>query len=200
MTRPAVLMTGAYPAWYLEEWAARYRLLKLWEAPHPEAFVAAHAAEVRAIASRGDLGAAAALMRALPKLEIVACFGVGTDAIDLAHAKAAGVRVTNTPDVLTDDVADLAVGLLLATARQIPQGDAHVRDGSWASGPMPRVTRVSGKAVGVVGLGRIGAAVAERLAGFDADIAYFARGPGRTRPGLTSTTSSRWRGARSSCS
>lgn len=176
MTRPAVLMTGAYPAWDLEELAARYRLLKLWEAPDREAFVAAHAAEVRAIATRGDLGASAALMRALPKLEIVACFGVGTDAIDLAHAKAAGVRATNTPDVLTDGVADLAVGLLLATARQIPQGDAHVRDGSWVSGPMPLVTRVSGKAVGVVGLGRIGAAVAKRLAGFDADIAYFARG------------------------
>jgi lactate dehydrogenase-like 2-hydroxyacid dehydrogenase len=143
VTRPAVLMTGAYPAWDLEEMAARYRLPKLWEAPDPEVFVAAHAAEVRAIAARGDLGASAALMRALPKLEIVACFEVATDAIDLAHAKAAGVRVTNTPDVLTDDVADLAVGLLLATARHIPQGDAHVRDNLAAhfAGP-PLVTPV----------------------------------------------------------
>jgi D-3-phosphoglycerate dehydrogenase len=156
---------------------ARYRVLKLWEASDRDAFVAEHAPEVRAIATRGDLGAAADLMRALPRLEIVACYGVGTDAIDLTHARAAGIRVTNTPDVLTDDVADLAVGLLLATARQIPQGDAHVRDGSWATAPMPLVTRVSGKAVGVVGMGRIGAAVAKRLAGFDADIAYF----GRTR-------------------
>jgi D-3-phosphoglycerate dehydrogenase len=170
-------MVGAYPDWDLEDMAARYRLLRLWEAPDPEAFVAEHGSDVRAIATRGDLGASAALMRALPKLEIVACFGVGTDAIDLANARAAGVRVTNTPDVLTDDVADLAVGLLLAAARQIPQGDAHVRDGSWAQGPMSLVTRVSGKSVGVVGLGRIGAAVARRLAGFDTDIAYFAREP-----------------------
>ena len=177
MNKPAVLMVGAYPDWDLEDMAARYRLLRLWEAPDPEAFVAEHGHEVRAIATRGDLGASAALMRALPKLEIVACFGVGTDAIDLAYAKAAAVQVTNTPDVLTDDVADLAVGLLLATTRQIPHGDTHVRDGSWAQGPMPLVTRVSGKKVGIVGLGRIGAAVARRFTGFDADIAYFARHP-----------------------
>lgn len=116
-------------------------------------------------------------MRALPMLEIVACYGVGTDAIDLAHARAAGVRVTNTPDVLTDDVADMAVALLLAAARLIPQGDAEIRRGGWA---MPLTTRVSGKAVGVVGMGRIGAAVARRLAAFDCDVAYFGRSP---RPG-----------------
>ena len=79
---------------------------------------------MRAIATRGELGASAELMRALPNLEIVACYGVGTDAIDLTHARAAGIRVTNTPDVLTDDVADMAVALLLAAARRIPQGDA----------------------------------------------------------------------------
>lgn len=175
MTKPAVLMIGAYPAWDLEDMEARYRLLKLWEAPGRDAFVAAHAAEVRAIATRGELGASAALMQALPNLEIVACYGVGTDAIDLGHAKNAGIRVTNTPDVLTADVADMAVGLLLATARRIPQADTYVRDGSWAKANMPLVTRVCGKAVGIVGMGRIGAAVAKRLTGFDADIAYFGR-------------------------
>jgi lactate dehydrogenase-like 2-hydroxyacid dehydrogenase len=173
VTKPAVLMIGAYPAWDLEDMEARYRLLKLWEAPHRDAFVAAHAAEVRAIATRGELGASAALMRALPNLEIVACYGIGTDAIDLGHAKAAGIRVTNTPDVLTADVADMAIGLLLATARQIPQADTYVRDGSWAKANMPLVTRVCGKAVGIVGMGRVGTAVAKRLTGFDADIAYF---------------------------
>jgi D-3-phosphoglycerate dehydrogenase len=128
---------------------------------------------VRAIATRGDLGASAGLMTALPKLEIVACYGVGTDAIDLTHARTAGIPVTNTPDVLTDDVADIAVALLLAAARRLAQGDAEVRGGGWA---MPLTTRVSGKRVGIVGMGRIGVAVARR-AGFDADIVYF----GRTR-------------------
>jgi D-3-phosphoglycerate dehydrogenase len=174
MTRPALLMTGSYPAWDLETLEADYRVLKLWEAADPAAFLAGHGPEVRAIATRGDLGASADLMRALPRLEIVACYGVGTDAIDLAHACAAGVRVTNTPDVLTDDVADMAVALLLAAARLIPQGDAEIRRGGWA---MPLTTRVSGKAVGIVGMGRIGAAVAKRLAGFDTDIAYFGRTP-----------------------
>lgn len=175
MTKPAVLMIGAYPVWDLEDMEASYRLLKLWEAPDRDAFVAAHAAEVRAIATRGDLGASAALMRALPNLEVVACYGVGTDAIDLGYAKNAGIRVTNTPDVLTADVADMAIGLLLATARRIPQADTYVRVGSWAKANMPLVTRVSGKAVGIVGMGRIGAAVAKRLTGFEADIAYFGR-------------------------
>jgi lactate dehydrogenase-like 2-hydroxyacid dehydrogenase len=175
VTRPAVLMTGAYPAWDLDDMESRYHVLRLWEAPDPDTFLAEHGSEARAVATRGDLGASAALMRVLPNLEIVACYGVGTDAIDLAHAQAAGIRVTNTPDVLTADVADLAVALLLATARQIPQGDTHVRTGGWAAGPMVLTTRVSGKAVGIVGMGRIGAAVAKRLAGFDADIAYFNR-------------------------
>ena len=112
-------------------------------------------------------------MRRLPKLEIVACYGVGTDAIDLSYASAHGIRVTNTPDVLTADVADLAVGLLLAVARQITRADAYVRSGSWPKGNMHLVTRVSGKNVGVVGMGRIGAAVARRLAAFDCNIAYF---------------------------
>jgi D-3-phosphoglycerate dehydrogenase len=167
-------MTGSYPTWNLDALEADYRVLRLWEAADPAAFLAEHGAEVRAIATRGDLGALAELMRALPKLEIVACFGVGTDAIDLVHARAAGVRVANTHDVLTDDVADMAVALLLAAARMIPQGDAEVRKGGWA---MPLTTRVSGKAVGDVGMGRIGSAVAKRLAAFDTDIAYLGRTP-----------------------
>jgi D-3-phosphoglycerate dehydrogenase len=75
-------------------------------------------------------------MTALPRLEIVSCYGVGTDAIDLSHAKANGIRVTNTPNVLTADVADIGVGLLLAVARQIPQADRYVRDGHWRNANM----------------------------------------------------------------
>lgn len=173
MAKPKLLMTGAYAAWDMDDLEAHYEVLKLWEATDRDALVGTQGAGARAIATRGDLGASADLMRQLPKLEIVACYGVGTDAIDLGYAKANGIRVTNTPDVLTADVADLGVGLLLAVARQIPRGDTYVKDGSWAKANMDLVTRVSGKKAGVVGMGRVGSAVARRLAGFDCDVAYF---------------------------
>lgn len=112
-------------------------------------------------------------MKRLPALEIVSCYGVGTDAIDLAYARANRIKVTNTPDVLTADVADMAVGLLLSAARKIPEAHQFVREGSWGQGNMPLVTRVSGKPAGVVGMGRVGSAVAKRLAAFNCEVAYF---------------------------
>jgi D-3-phosphoglycerate dehydrogenase len=114
-------------------------------------------------------------MKKLPRLEIVSCYGVGTDAIDLAYARAQHIRVTNTPDVLTGDVADIGIGLALALARQIPQADTYVRFGKWPQANMGLVTRFFGKKVGIAGMGRIGQAVARRTAGFDCDIRYFAR-------------------------
>lgn len=174
-TKPIILMTGAYPAWDMEALEGDYDVLRLFEAGDPDALISRHAANIRAIATRGDLGANAALMGKLPNLEIVSVFGVGTDAVDLAYARAHGIKVTNTPDVLTDDVADLGVALLLAAARHVPKGDALVRSGAWPQGGLPLVTKVSGKKVGIVGMGRIGAAVAKRLNGFDCDISYFAR-------------------------
>jgi D-3-phosphoglycerate dehydrogenase len=116
------------------------------------------------------------MMDALPRTEIIACYGVGYDLIDVPAAKARGIRVTNTPDVLTEEVADMAIGLLLAAARRIPAGDAWVRDGSWASkGSFPLTTRVWGRSIGIVGLGRIGGAIARRAAAFGMRIAYSAR-------------------------
>ncbi len=172
--RPHLLMCGPYPAADTQALEATYTVHKLWEhvgaALPPE-----QAAQVRAIATRGDLGASATLIGQLPALEIISCYGVGTDAIDLAAARARGIQVTNTPDVLTGDVADLAVGLALAAMRRIPAGDAYVRSGAWSKQAMGLVTRLHGKRVGVVGLGRIGQAVARRLAGFDVELAYFAR-------------------------
>ena len=172
-TKPEVLMIGPYPTWDMEDLDARYVLHKLWEAADRDRLIEAHRDTIRAIATRGELGASADLMKRLPALEIVSCYGVGTDAIDLGHARANGIRVTNTPDVLTADVADMAVALMLAVARKIPQADRFVREGSWAKGSMPLVTQVSGKTVGIVGMGRVGAAVAKRLAAFDCEIAYF---------------------------
>lgn len=176
--RPEILQVGAYPEWDQAALDAAFTVHKLFEAPDPAAFLAGKGPGVRALATRGDLGADAALIAACPKLEIVAVYGVGCDAVDLDACRARGIRVTNTPDVLTDDVADLAVGLLLALARGIPAGDAFVRDGSWAAGKVFGLTRkVTGMRAGIIGPGRIGRSLARRLAGFDMDIAYCARNP-----------------------
>lgn len=177
MQREQVLMIGPYPQWDMTDIEGRYTVHKLWETPDRDALIAEHATSIRAIATRGELGASAELMARLPGLEIVSCYGVGTDAIDLAYARSRGIAVTNTPDVLTEDVADLGIGLLLATARAIPQGDAHVRSGRWASGNMNLVTRVHGKRLGIAGMGRVGAATARRAAAFGCDIGYFDLGP-----------------------
>jgi lactate dehydrogenase-like 2-hydroxyacid dehydrogenase len=173
VAKPKLLMMGAYAAWDMDDLEANYDVLKYWEATDRDAFVRVHGADVRAIATRGDLGASAEVMSKLPRLEVVSCYGVGVDAIDLGYAKTRGIRVTNTPDVLTADVADMGIALLLAVARQIPRGDAYVRDGSWTKANMDLATRVSGKKAGVVGMGRVGSTVAKRLAGFDCDVAYF---------------------------
>lgn len=172
--RPDVLVAGPYPAWDLAPMAEAYRLHRLWEAPDRAAFLRGCGA-VRAVATRGELGADRALIEALPRLEIVACYGVGTDAIDLAAARARGIRVTNTPGVLTEDVADMAIALVLATLRRVPAAEAHVRSGRWAEGNFDLVRRFHGCRLGIAGYGRIGAAVARRAAGFDVDIGYFDR-------------------------
>jgi lactate dehydrogenase-like 2-hydroxyacid dehydrogenase len=173
---PDILMIGAYPDWDMEALARDYRVHRLWEAADKTALIAQAAPAIRAVATRGDLGADAELIAALPKLEIIGCFGVGVDGIDLAAAKARGIKVTNTPDVLTGDVADLAIGLMIAAARLFPKGDRFVRDGKWRDGaPWPLASRVFGKRLGIVGMGRIGQAIAKRAAAFDMDIAYSGR-------------------------
>jgi lactate dehydrogenase-like 2-hydroxyacid dehydrogenase len=173
MTRPDVLMIGPYPQWDMESLDQQYNVHKLWTASDKAAFISRQSGVIRAIATRGELGASADLINQLPKLEIISCYGVGTDAIDLAAAKSRGIRVTNTPDVLTEDVADIALGLLISVARKIPQADAYVRDGSWRHANMPLVTRFHGKRLGIIGMGRVGAAVAKRAQGFDMKISYF---------------------------
>ena len=130
---------------------------------------------VRAIGTDGHRGASAALMDALPNLEIIGCYGVGTDSIDLAHAAKRGVIVTNTPDVLNDDVANMAIALLLATSRRICVGDRFVRSGQWLEGAMPLTRGIRGKMLGILGLGRIGKDIATKAAVFGMEIAYHGR-------------------------
>ena len=145
---------------------------KLWLEQDTQALLDRIAARVRVVVSRSVFGADRALMAALPQLELIAVFGVGLDAVDLAAARERGIRVTNTPDVLTADTADYGMALLLALARKIVAGDRFVREGKWLQGMLPHSTRVSGKRLGIVGLGRIGAAVARRAAAFSLQILY----------------------------
>lgn len=177
MSKPEILLAGPYPEWDMVDLTENYVVHKLYEASDRDAFIKDNGSEIRAIATRGELGASGELMQSLPKLEVVSVYGVGTDAVDLVHARENGIRVTNTPDVLSDDVADMAIGLLLSAARLIPRGDELVRSGMWGTKPMPLVTRVSGKRVGVVGMGRIGQAIARRVSGFDCEVRYFSRNP-----------------------
>ncbi|UEM06082.1 2-hydroxyacid dehydrogenase [Skermanella rosea] len=134
-------------------------------------------ARIRAVVTGGGTGVSRPLFDALPNLEIIAINGVGTDAVDLEHARNRGIRVTNTPDVLTDDVADLAIGLMLDASRRIAAGDRFVRAGAWPRGKFPLARKLTGKRLGIFGLGRIGRAVAERAAGFRMEIAYTSRRP-----------------------
>ena len=140
-----------------------------------EAF-AAVAPRIRGIAASGESKVSAALIAQLPALEIISVMGVGYDGIDVAAAKARGIQVTHTPNVLNDDVADLAIGLMLCAARQLPAADRYVRAGDWAAkGPMPLARKMSGARLGLVGMGRIGQAIAHRATAFDMSIAYTAR-------------------------
>jgi lactate dehydrogenase-like 2-hydroxyacid dehydrogenase len=139
------------------------------------AFLRPIADKVRFLQTTGAFGASAAFMDLLPKLEIIASVSVGMDTIDLAHAKKRGIRVTNTPDVLNDCVADLAIGLMIAAARRLAASDRYVRDGKWLKGNMPITSRVSRKRLGIVGLGKIGKVIAKRATGFDMAIAYHGR-------------------------
>lgn len=141
-----------------------------------EAFLARHAASIRGVVTGGALGIRNELMDRLPTLEIVAISGIGTDAVDLDYAHGRGIHVTTTPDVLTDDVADLAIALSLATLRGICTGDRYVRAGLWGKQGLPLAHKLSGKRVGIVGLGRVGRAIAKRAAAFDCEISYCNKG------------------------
>ena len=133
------------------------------------------APRIRAIAASGESKVPADLIARLPALGVISVFGVGYDGIDVGAARARGIPVTNTPDVLTDDVADLGMALILCIARRIPQADKFVRAGLWPAGPLPLSRKVSGARLGLVGLGRIGQAIARRAEAFGMSIAYTTR-------------------------
>lgn len=175
MTKPHILQVGSYPEWDQMPLEAAYNVHRYFEAADPAAFLAQVGPGVQAIATRGDLGAPTSMIAACPNLKIVAVYGVGYDAVDLAQCRARGIAVTNTPGVLDGDCADLAVAMMLALTRNLVQAEAWVRDGTWSRQGFPLQRRAWGKRAGILGMGRIGAEVATRLQGFGMQIAYSAR-------------------------
>ena len=172
-----ILMPRPMAPRVIEQLDARFTLHRLWEADDADAFIAQHAPRIRGVATGGGSGGRIdkALIDALPALEIVSSFGVGYDHVDAAHAGTKGVVVTNTPDVLTDEVADLALGLLLATLRRLPQADRYLREGRWLEKPFPLSPTLRERKIGILGYGRIGKAIAKRLDAFDVEVVYHGR-------------------------
>ena len=152
-----------------------YTVHRYWEADDRAALLDAVGERVRAVATDGHSGCAPEVMAALPKLELIASYGVGYDAIDVAACRKRGVRVTNTPDVLNDAVAELSIGLMIALCRRIPQADVHVREGWWLEGGYPLTGELTGARVGILGLGRIGKEIARRCQAMKMRVAYHGR-------------------------
>jgi lactate dehydrogenase-like 2-hydroxyacid dehydrogenase len=157
--------------------SAKLPLHRLWLEPNPDLWLAEWAPRVRAIALAGHLRADEAYMRRFPSLEIISSFGVGYDHIDAKAAARCGVIVTNTPGVLDDEVADTALGLMLMAVRQLPQAERYLRAGLWPKGAYPLTPSLRGRTVGIIGLGRIGKAIATRVSGFGLEVVYHGRNP-----------------------
>jgi lactate dehydrogenase-like 2-hydroxyacid dehydrogenase len=153
-----------------------YTLHHLWQAEDRDRLLAEAGPKVRAVVTTGEKGAKADLLARLPALEVVACFGVGTDAVDHAACRARAVPVTNTPDVLTEDVADMGLALMLCVMRRVVEGDRWVREGRWVrDGSMPLGSTPRRKRLGILGLGRIGKALARRAELLGMSVAYHGR-------------------------
>jgi lactate dehydrogenase-like 2-hydroxyacid dehydrogenase len=181
VSKPEILTVAKLWPPYLQELQQSYVVHDRLHESDPKAFAMA-APHIRAIAGGGESQVTGELIAKLPALEMISVFGVGYDRYDLAAARQRSIPITNTPDVLTDDVADMGIALMLALSRSVPQADKYVRDGQWPSGPMLLARKVSGARLGIVGLGRIGSAIARRAAGFDMKIAYTSRNKVATSP------------------
>ncbi|WP_343243936.1 2-hydroxyacid dehydrogenase [Streptomyces sp. SID13726] len=172
------VLTAGLPSAAVQVLRSRYDVVELPGGPDRDGFLAEHAETVTAAVTTSVSGLDATLMARLPTLGAVINIGVGYDAIDVGYATEHGIVVSNTPDVVTDCVADTAVGLLIDTLRRVPAADRFVRDGLWPRQPQfPPATKVSGRRVGILGLGRIGAAIATRLTAFGCPITYHSRSP-----------------------
>jgi len=173
-----VLRIGELEPTFEKHLAERYDIPKLPDGPRRAEFLAEHAADIRVVVTSGWAGVGADIIAALPNLEVIVNNGAGVDSIDLDAAKRRGIGVSNTPDVLSDTVADTAIGLILMTVRRFGAADRYVRAGRWErDGQFAYGRDVSGLDVGILGLGRIGSAIAARLLGFHCAVAYRNRRP-----------------------
>jgi lactate dehydrogenase-like 2-hydroxyacid dehydrogenase len=179
MTKPAVLFTGPMMDILTEQVAKVYTIHKYWEAADKAALLAKVGPTVEAIATGGHTGVKtdAAMIAVCPNLRVISNFGVGYDSIDAVAAAKKGIIVTNTPDVLTEEVADTALGLLLMTVKELSKAEAYLRAGKWATDGDFRLSPASlrDRKLGMVGMGRIGQSIATRCAAFGMPISYFAR-------------------------
>ena len=173
--RPVIFITVPLAPALMAQLSAQFDCLHGWELQ--DALLAGEVwPAVRAVVTTGAAGAARQLLQALPAVELVACVGVGFDAIDLDYAREHGIAVTTTPGVLDRCVADTALALLLAVFRQLVQADAFVRQGRWLQGGFPLARSLHGKRCGIVGLGNIGRAIARRAEAFDMQVSYHGLG------------------------
>jgi hydroxypyruvate reductase len=168
--RPQVLMAAPLPDFLREPLEAAYVCQDMTS-------VEAHLGDIRAVIPLGGTVLNSDLLNRLPKLEIISVMGVGYDGVPIPWCRERGVRVTNTPDVLTDDVADIAAALVLMTSRQLVASNRHLHAGKWPSGGFPLAHAVKGKVAGILGLGRIGKVIAHRLEALGMKIAYHGRKP-----------------------
>jgi len=176
VTKPHILSFETYDDWDSVPMDELFNVHPLPASGNPNDLPDDVREQIRAFAFKGHSTLGASLIDAFPNLGLIANYGVGYDTIDVAYASKQGILVSNTPDVLTNDVADLAIGMLLALSRDIPGAADWIRSGQWASaGAFPLQRTISGASIGIVGMGRIGLAVANRLQGFDTDIHYFSR-------------------------
>lgn len=175
--KPEILLLVPIYAPTLAVLEREFTVHRLWSAKDPDALVKEVSKRVRAVVTTGSSGMAGSLFEALPRLEIVGCFGTPHGAVDLGLAKRRGVIVTNTPDSITEDVADLAMGLIVAVMRRIPEADRFVRAGRWHAGLLTPGTRLGGKTCGIIGLGAIGKEIAKRAGAFRMSVCY--HGPRR---------------------
>ena len=173
--KPEILQMGPMMDHVEKALAEAGTVHRYWEARDPAALLDSVGPKVRAVATDGHRGCPPEIMDKLPNLEIIASYGVGYDAIDTEACRARGVRVTNTPDVLNDAVAELAIGLMVALCRRIPQADVHVREGWWREGGYPLTGELTGARVGILGLGRIGKEIARRCQVMKMRVAYHGR-------------------------
>jgi hydroxypyruvate reductase len=169
---PVILQTMAMPPRITERLGDKYDVLRLWEAENAHELIEARGSEVRAVLTMGHGKVDAGMIDALTNLEMISVMGVGYDGVDVRHALAKGAPTTNTPGVLSAEVANLAIGLVLSVTREIPKADAYVRDGRWLKADLPLNRSIVGRPIGVVALGGIGLAVADRLTALGAHVTW----------------------------